>query len=185
MRITIKTGLLFAFGWILIKLSIFGMGKSVEVFKFAILGNMLFVILAITVGLYLQKRRDTEEGNALRDIKNGMTAGVPYALVVSAFIYFYYSKIDPSYNQHQIAESGVALEKALNDPSKLKKLKATNPDFEVMTVNQIRKAVNKNSEAVYNAKSTTIMALSAMLLYATLNSIFITIIFRKIVFRKR
>jgi hypothetical protein len=186
MRITLKIGILFAFAWMLIKLSIFGMGiSSEESLKPSLLINMFLLILAITVGLYLQKRKDTEESNALRDIKNGLSAGVPYAILVSIFIFFYYSKIDPSFTKHKIAESSIELKKVMDNPEKLKKLKETNPDFEVMTNKQITKAVLKNSEGAYNPKSTAIMSLAAMLLYSTLNSVFITIIFRKIVFRKR
>ena len=182
MRITLKIGILFAFGWILVKLSIFGMGISSEdSLKPSLLINMFLLILAITVGLYLQKRKDTEESNALRDIKNGLSAGVPYAI----FIFFYYSKIDPSFTKHKIAESAIELKKVMDNPDKFKKLKETNPDFEVMTNKQIIKAVLKNSESAYNPKSTAIMSLAAMLLYSTLNSVFITIIFRKIVFRKK
>lgn len=186
MRITVKFGILFAIAWILVKISIFGMGiSSDDSLKPSLLINMLFVILAISLGLYFQKRQDPEKGNALRDIKNGLSAGVPYAIIVSTFIYFYYSKIDADFTKHKIAESAVELKKVMDNPVKLKKLKDSNPDFEVMTKKQIVKAVLKNSESAYNPKSTAIMALSAMLLYATLNSVFITIIFRKIVFREK
>lgn len=185
MRITVKTGILFAIGWILFKLSLFGMGKSSETFLLSTFVNMFLLILAITVGLYLEKRNDQEDGNALRDIKNGMTAGIPYTIIVCVFIYFYYSKIDPEYNRHQISDSAVALEKEINDPVKFKRLKASNPDFEVMTKNQIRKNIIEKSKSAYNPKSTATVGLLAMSLYTTLNSIFITIIFRKIVFRNK
>lgn len=186
MRITVKVGILFAIGWILVKLSVFGMGvTSEDSLKPSLLINMLFLILAITVGLYIQKRRDTEESNALRDIKNGLSAGVPYAILVSVFIYFYYSKIDPDFTKHKIAESTFELKKVLENPAKLKKLKETNPDFEVMTEKQITKAVLKNTAGAYNPKSTGIMALAAMLLYSTINSVLITVVFRKVVFRQK
>jgi len=186
MRITLKTGILFACGWMLIKLSMFGTGMSSdESLKPSILINMLFLILAITVGLYLQKRKDTESGNALRDIKNGLSAGIPYAILVSFFIYLYYAKVDSNFTKHKIAESSVELTKIFKDPIKLKKLKNSNPDYEVMTNKQIVKAVLKNTESVFSPKSTSIMALAAMLLYSTLNSVFITIILRKFAFRKQ
>lgn len=186
MRITLKIGILFAFIWMLVKISIFGMGISSEnSLKPSLLINMFFLILAIAVGLYLQKRKDIEEGNALRDIKNGLSAGIPYAILVSIFIYIYYSKIDPDFTKHKIAESQIELQKIMENPSKLKKLKESNPDFEVMTNKQITKTVVKNSASAYHPKSTAIMGLAAMLLYATINSVFITIIYRKIVFRKK
>lgn len=186
MRITVKVGILFAIGWILVKLSLFGMGiDTKEVIIPAAFVNMFFLILAITLGLYLQKRKDTEDGNALRDIKNGMSAGIPYTLVVSIFIYFYYSKIEPDYLKHQLKERETELVKQLNNPVTLKKIKDSNADFEVMTKDQIQKQMMTNDKSPLSANSITVMALLAMTMYTTLNSIFITIIFRKIVFRRK
>lgn len=185
MRVTLKSGIIFAFGWILIKLSMFGMGvSSSDSLKPSVLLNMLFLILAVTVGLYLQKRKDSESGNVLKDIKNGMTAGLPYAILVSLFIYIYYAKVDPDYIQGKLADTEVELTKVMKNPKEYKKLKDSNPDFEVMNDKQITKAVLKNSRSAYNPKSTAIMALSAMILYALLNSIFITVILRKLVFKQ-
>lgn len=184
MRITVKVGILFAIGWILVKLSMFGIGVK-DAFIPGALINMLFVVLAITVGLYLQKRKDIDEGNTLRDIKNGMTAGIPYTIIISVFIYFYYSKIDPEYNKHQIAEKEISLDKNLNDSELFNKIKESNPDFEVMTKKQIKKAEMQKFRDIYNPKSSAIMALSSMLMYVTLNSVLITVIFRKIVFRNQ
>ena len=42
MKITVKTGILFAFGWMLVKLSLLGMGIAATTFEFSILTNMLF-----------------------------------------------------------------------------------------------------------------------------------------------
>ena len=54
-----------------------------------------------------------------------------------------------------------------------------------MTEKQITKAVLKNTAGAYNPKSTGIMALAAMLLYSTINSVLITVVFRKVVFRQK
>lgn len=185
MKITVKTGILFAFGWMLVKLSLLGMGIAATTFEFSILTNMLFLILAISLGLYFQKRKDTESGNALRDIKNGMLAGVPYAVLVSVFMFFYYEKINPEFIQHQISESEISLDKQLNDPVGFQKIKDSNPDYEVMTKTQIRKKIIANTKGVYSAKSTSILALLAMTVYATINSLLITAIFRKVVFKHK
>ncbi len=184
MRVTLKTGIIFAFAWMLIKLSLFGMGMSSEKsFLPSLFLNMFFLILAITIGLYLQKRKDTEQGNALKDIKNGMTSGFPYAILVSFFIYIYYSKIDPAFIQGKIADREVFLDKTINDPKQLQKLRDSNPDYEVMTVKQIRKIEIKNGKSAVSAGNNATMTILALLLYAMFNSIFITIILRKIVFK--
>ena len=45
-----------------------------------------------------------------------MLAGVPYAVLVSVFMFFYYEKINPEFIEHQISESEISLDKQLNDP---------------------------------------------------------------------
>jgi hypothetical protein len=124
-----------------------------------------------------------EESTALSDIKNGMTAGVPYALVVSVFLYFYYSKIDPDFNRHQIAEAEMSISKMLDDEKELQKLKDTNAEFEVMSKEELYEELSKGPKNFYNPTSTMTVSLLSLLLLATLNSIFVTIVYRKIVFR--
>ena len=186
MRVTLKSGIIFAFGWMLIKLSLFGMGMSSQKsFLPSLFLNMFFIILAITIGLYLQKRKEPEQGNALKDIKSGMTAGFPYAVLVSFFIYIYYAKVDPSFIEGKIADREAFLDKKIKNPQDFQILKNSNPDYEVMTVKQIRNIEIKNGKSALSASSDATFAMLAMLLYAMFNSIFITIILRKIVFKNK
>lgn len=186
MRITLKVGIISAFAWILVKLSIFGMGISIEKsINPSILINMLFVVLAISIGLYLQKRSDTDEGNALNDMKNGMSAGIPYAIIVSIFLYFYYAKINPEFTQHKISEGHTELLKKMKDPIKYKQLKNSNPDYEISTDKQIIKNEMNSLKSIWNAKSVSVLTLLALTMYSTFNSIIITIIYRKIVFKRK
>ena len=186
MRITVKIGVLFAAIWIGFKLILFTTqsGPSRYDLTFPILTNILCLLLAISIGLYLQKRRETEYTNALGDIKNGLSAGVPYILLVSIFMYFYYTKIDPEYNQHQRSEAAMQTEKMLGDPDELQALRDSNAEFEVMTIEELRKRLTSNQEAMYSAQAVTTIGLLGMLILATFNSIFITIVFRKLIFRQ-
>ena len=140
--------------------------------------------MAISLGLYFHKRQETEYTNALGDIKNGLSAGVPYILIVSIFLYFYYTKIDPEYNQHQRSEATMQLEKLLDNPKDLKAMRESNAEFEVMSVDQIRESIISNQEAMYSPQAVTTISLLGMLILATFNSIFVTIVFRKLVFRE-
>ena len=186
MGVTLKTGIILAFGWMLVKLSLFGMGMSSEKsFIPSLFLNMFFLILAITIGLYLQKRKDTEQGNALKDIKSGMTAGFPYAILVSLFLYIYYAKVDPAYIESKIADREVLLDKIIKDPKQFQKLRDSNANYEVMTVKQIKKAEKNNGKSALSASNNATFAMLAMLLYSMFNSIFITIILRKIVFKNK
>lgn len=185
MRITVKIGLLFAAIWISFKLVLFATltGAARYDMTFAIMTNILCLLLSISVGLYLHKRKQTEYESALGDIKNAMSAGVPYILVVSIFLYFYYTKIDPEYNQHQRSEAAMQLEKLLDNPEDLVELKKANAEFEVMSKDQIRESIISNQEAMYSPQAVTTISLLGMLILGTFNSIFVTIVYRKLVFR--
>ena len=186
MRVTVKIGLLFAAIWIGIKMVLFAtqVGASRYDLTIPIMANILCLLLAISVGLYLHKTKETEYTNALGDIKNGLSAGVPYIVVVSIFLYFYYTKIDPEYNQHQRSEAAMQLEKLLDNPDDLQKMRDSNAEFEVMSVEEIRESIVSNQEAMYSPQAVTTISLLGMLVLATFNSIFITIILRKLIFRQ-
>lgn len=185
MRITVKIGIIFALLWIALKMVLFLtlQGEYRFELKPAVLTNILFLLSAISIGLFLQKRRDTEDSNMLRDIKNGMSSGVPYTIIVSIFLYFYYANIDKEFIQHQISEHHVALEKELDDPERFKALKASNEDFEVMTRDQIEESIKDNINASLSPGSTMTLSLLGMLILTTINSIFVAAVYRKIVFK--
>ena len=183
MKITIKTGIFFALIWMIIKIIFLYTGTFTYNVVPAVMVNIFCLLLAITVGLYKQKLKDTEAGNALRDIKNAMSVGVPYAVLVSVFIFFYYAQIDPGFNEHQIAEAEVGIQKMIDNPVDFAKVKQSNEAFEVMTKDEIYEELIQGPRGFYSPISTMTVSMLAMLLLTTMNSIFITIVFRKIVFR--
>lgn len=185
MRVTVKFGLLFAALWIGFKLILFSTltGAARYDLQPAILTNILCLLLAITLGLYFHKRQEKEESNALSDIKNALSAGLPYTIIISVFLYFYYSSIDPEFNKHQLAEAEMQLEKILNNPEDFEALKKSNADFEVMSKDEIKKNLITNQEAMFSPQAVTTISLLGMLLLSTVNSIFVTIVFRRIIFR--
>ena len=185
MKITVKTGLLFAAIWIVIKMFFFTTGLTGGDIKVSAMINILCLLLSISVGLYLIKRHATEETSLMTDIKNGMTSGLPYIIVVSIFMYFFYSSINPEYITEQRALKVEQLQERLNDPEQLAMVRESNAKFEVMTEQQI---FNDMKDGAYNAispKFTSIINLLALLMLATLNSIFVAIIYRKVVFVPR
>lgn len=183
MKITVKTGLIFALVWIAFKMIFYLTGALQAQIVPSVMLNILCILLAISVGLYKQKRQETEHTSALHDIKNGMSAGVPYTLIVSCFLYFYYSSIDPEFNKHQIAEAEIGIEKMLSDSTEFEAIKRTRPEFEVMGKEEIFKELIQGPRGFYKASTTMTVSMLALLLLATINSIFVTIVYRKIVFR--
>ena len=185
MRVTVLLGVICAAVWIAVKMIFFYTQPVGYDIVPLVLINLFLLITAIGVGLFLQKMRDTEESNGLRDIKNGMTAGVPYAVIVSVFIYFYYEKIDPEFYEHRIAEEIYQIDKDLDDPKKFAEIKKSNPDYEVLSKEEIRQKAVKGAEGAFSPKSILPLSLLGLILMSALNSIFISIIYRRIVFRNQ
>lgn len=184
MRVTVKTGLITALAWILIKLIAFYTGITGTSVVPLVMLNILGVLLAVSIGLFLHKRSVGGDSNLLTDIKNGMSAGVPYAIIVSLFLYVYYSKIDPEYNEHRIAEFETGLLKELDDPVQFQKLKDSNPEFEVKSREEIYDSIMQGPKSFFKASSTMAISMLSLLLLATLNSIFVSIVYRRFIFRQ-
>jgi hypothetical protein len=185
MRITVKTGIIAALCWIGLKLSFFYLGLFEDSITAGVLTNILGVLIAISVGLFLQKMRDTDETNALLDMKNAMSAGVPYVVLVSIFIYFFYAKINPEYDRHQISENEVAIEKMVNDPKQLDAFRKTHEDAEVMTKEEIEAKLKESNRQGAAPGFRATLSVLALLVLSTLYSILVTIIYRQVVFKQR
>jgi len=184
MRITIKVGALFALGWMIVKLIFHFLGLVTDSVVPTIFINMFFLLAAISLGLYMHKKQEGfSQGNAMSDIKAAMSAGIPYALLVAIFIYFYYSQINPEYVSHQVSEAETTIKNALNDPKQLKLIRAEQEAFEVMSKEDIYKELVKGPRSFYSAGSTMTISLLGMVLLATLYSILVTVIFRTVLFR--
>ena len=178
MKLPIKIGIGLAFLWIAIKMVALAINFSVDDIKIFVFINMFLLTTAIAVSLYLVKRKEVES-NLLNDIKNGMLAGVPYAAIVSIFLYFYYQNIYPEFNEKKVHE----IELRMQNPKTIKEIQTTNPSMENKTDAEVKRDVIANTKAIYNAKFTLVISLLALMVYSTLNSIVIAMIYRKVVFR--
>lgn len=186
MRPSIKIALVFTAIWFTGKMLFFWFQVFQQPWevKFMVMWNILCLLLAVSLGsLYEKRRQGNEAGTAMTDIKNGLTGGFIYSLIVGVLIYVYYAKIDPDYNARQIERVEVSLDKALNDPEQFEKIKQ-NPDFGSKTKQEIRSAIMDNQRAVYSAGSTMTVSWLGMLILSTLNSVIVAIIYRRILFRR-
>lgn len=178
MKFTTKIGIAGALLWILIKTTAWAFEFSLNEIKVFVFINMFLLTASIAIGLYFVKSKETES-NLLNDIKNGMLAGVPYTILVSAFMYLYYEKIYPEFNHIKVHE----IEMKLNEPNTIKSIQKSNPDMKNKSASEIKHAVITNTKSIYNAKFTMLVGLLALMIYSTLNSLLISVIFRRIVFR--
>ena len=178
MRLPLKVGLLAAAIWISIKLVAFSLSLSLNDLRPFVFINMFILTAAIAIALYLVKRKETEN-NLLNDVKNGMLAGVPYAVIVSVFLYFYYEKIYPDFIERRLNERSLEL----SNPQTIKKIQRSIPEMENKSFEEIKKEDMEKAKDSLKANRAMLLSMLSLLLYATLNSIVISVIFRRIVFR--
>ena len=179
----LKVGIGFAIGWCLVKYISFLINPLPPSILPTVLLNILFMLTAIALALYQLKRQQSEETSLLADIKNGLKSGVPYTVIVAVFLYIFYGNINPEFNKMQIEKTQAKIEKVFNNPEEYKKLKESNPTFEVMTKEELMKEMKTGPQTFYTPGTTMTVSLLAMLLLATLYSILVSVIYRRIVFR--
>jgi hypothetical protein len=178
MKKSINIGIGFAVIWIILKLVAFNFQVFLTDLKPFIFANMLFVTVAISIALYLKKRTQ-ESVILLDDVKTGMASSIIYTVIVSVFIYFYYQSIYPEFNSSKISEMEILLE----DESKVEELRKSNPDMENISSDEIRSQVLSSIGQYYSAQFTMTISLLGLLIYSTLNSLLISLIFRKVIFK--
>ncbi len=75
------------------------------------------------------------------------------------------------------------MEHQLNDPDNLKDLKNTNEDLSNKSDQEIKKLMMNNTEMMYSAKFTMVITLLGLTIFSAINSLIISLIYRRIVFR--
>jgi hypothetical protein len=73
----------------------------------------------------------------------------------------------------------------MNNPKEFAKIKKQNPDFEVLSKSEIKKKAMDSAKGALSPDSVLPLALLGLILMSAINSIFITIIYRRIVFRPK
>jgi len=181
-----KTGLLIGvFGsllWFCTKLIFYWSGYASDSVNGFVFLNMFLATFVVAFGLYLVKKKGNES-NLLMDVKNAMVSGVSYAVLTSIFIYLYYGKIDTSYNERQLRKVYVQINKELNDSLKVKAIKTENPRYRTYSKEQLFNEAKKSPEMFFNAQFTMTLTLLALMLYVTLNSLIISVVYRKLIFK--
>ena len=146
--------------------------------------NNLFLLAAISVGLYFEKKREGfGQGTALSDIKHSMIAGAPYALLVAIFMYFYYTDINPEYVETRISDRMDLVYNAMERDSYMDSLKVQSPEYKVLTNEEIYTDIRISTVSAYSPKALLTFSLLGLMILGFTYSIFITVIFRKILLR--
>jgi hypothetical protein len=172
-------GLAFGLIWIACKMIAYNFHFLLNEIQPFVLLNMALLTIAIALFMYRKKRFSTSESNILTDIKSGLSAGLPYTLLVSFFLFFYYRDIYPEFNQNKRA----AYERRMDSPEEIAAIRLGNSALENKSDSEIVEMARKNTAMMYDPQFTLSVSLLALLVYSTLNSLLIAVIYRKVVFR--
>lgn len=184
MKPALKLAIFCSASWIGLKLFFFTLDVFQEDIFFSGLLNNLFLLTAIAVGLYLTKKKEGfGTGSALSDIKNAMVAAAPYAVIVSVFMFFFYRDINPNFTEVKLNDRMDQVYEAMERESYVDSLKIQNQDFNVMSNDEIYVFIRKEMAAAYDPSSLLTFSLLGMLILGLTYGIFITLIYRKILFK--
>lgn len=180
MKVSVKTGAICAAIWILAKLTMFYAGMNDSLVP-GIMLNTFLMLAAIAIGLYLTKVKQ-DDSNTLTDIKDAMSASLPYTVILSAFMYMYYDGIDTEFLEHRNSERMTAIEKSI-EGEQWDIFRKENPNFETMSREEYLTQQQENTDLFLSPKSVALMNLLGGLVLGTFYSIFVAIIYRRVVFR--
>jgi len=186
MKTSVKIALLFVLIWFTGKYSFFYFDvlQTGDQYFFQVMWNLLCLLLAMFVGSYMEKRgEDRRNSTALGDIKSIMGGGMVYTVAVSLLMYVYYSKIDPDYNAHQVEVVEQGLRNSFKNPKYVKAQRESNPAFKTLTEDEMFDKLMENPRVMYSPKSVMLISLLGLLLLTVINSIVLTFIFRRLIFR--
>lgn len=178
MNKAVKYGLLASLVWICVKMVALALGISLYDIKYFGLLNMFLLTFIITWSIYKHKQVQTES-NLLVDIKNGMLAGVPYTAVVSVFLFFYYGQIFPEFREKKMNDVYMRID----TKKELDAIRKNQPELENKSDQEIRKLAIQDWKNKLDPQFTMMISLLALLFYTTMNSLLISLVFRRIIFR--
>jgi hypothetical protein len=180
MKPAVKVGLIGATVFILIKLSCYFLEISLDnIIPFGLI-NMFLLLACISIAIFIEKIRGNQL-NFLDDVKTGMSAGIPYGIIVSVFLLIYYKNIYPEFSENKLESLKIEMQKS----EYFDNYREKNEDLRNKSDEEIREQEIEKTKLFTDANSVFLMNLLATTLLATLNSIIVTIIMRRVIFRNQ
>jgi hypothetical protein len=94
-------------------------------------------------------------------------------------LFFYYQDIYPEFNENKRA----AYEQRMDSPKEIAAIRKSNSALENKSDGEIVEMARQNTAMMYDPQFTLSVSLLALLVYSTLNSLLIAVIYRRVVFR--
>jgi hypothetical protein len=144
----------------------------------------MFILAIIAITLWYRYRAvSLQESNFLVDFKDAMKHAAIYVVLVSAFIWLYYSAIDSDFLEVRITDQLAAHKEYLSDPANLAELKKTNPMLEELSAEEILNMEEENKRKFLSPLVTATGSLVGLIFLSITYSLFATVLFRKVLLK--
>lgn len=168
---TFQIALFFGLLTIVAKLVVYGFDFE---YRYTIFSNLLLVLASIFFSIRNYKFQNSLHTSFGNDFKEGLKAGVVFALVVAAVAYVYYGSINPEFLQEKIDERIVLAENANVDSL----IQAGRLDAS-MTKEQLVIREQENVSKIYSPFYYSTLSLVGYIIVGAIYSIFMTLIIRR------
>ncbi|HYG52158.1 MAG TPA: hypothetical protein VD905_14705 [Flavobacteriales bacterium] len=182
MNKTTGAGLGFALVFITLKCIFFITGFQYTHYNFVILANIVCVLLAVGLGMYVAREKNNRMlSSGIARIKAGIRGGAIYALVVSIFVFFYYNNIDKKFGQDKIKERVQWAEKM-----DFKQVQRDNPDaWGNRSRGDFIDEQKANAELFFSPFMITTVTLISLMIVSMIYAVVMNIIFKNLFFKPR
>lgn len=184
MKTPIRIGFAAALVWIIFTMIMYYGGWSIPGFEAGILVNVFLLMAAAALGVYLKRKEENwEQTPFLADFKSAMQSGAIYAVCVSAFIYLYHEKIDPSIKNDLIQKRMIAIQENVPDEETYAKLQAEDPAWQDNGYDDYIEIQEDITRSVISSSSVFLFHLLGLFFFGLFYSFFAALILRKVVLR--
>lgn len=184
MKTSVKFGFFFALLWIISVLCAFLAGYSVDFFLISEILGLLFLVIAIFLGLFMTKKENKyEHVNALEDFKVAMQAGIVYTIIATGFTYVYHNQIDPSIKESFINQRNEALHLEYPDEASYIELQEADPKWATFSFDDFIENQEDQTSSFIGPFFTSFFHLMVLFMFSIFYSFFVMIVIRKVILR--
>lgn len=176
MKLPIRISLIGAGIYILIELILLlaGMNQSREVIVLTLGANTLILLVIVALSILINFNRNKAGGlSMIVDLKMGITAAAIYSVVISSFLFLYFSVLDPSYPEMRKQQiiSGMQDQEAIDT---LNEQMEANPDhFAGKSSDDIQEMNHNNVEHMLSANTVFPLSLFSLFFLGMVYSFFV------------
>jgi len=181
---TKKIALIFGLSWIIIKLIVFNLGYSVQLFNITAMINLLFLLLVIFVTLHYFRLKSGKKEKTLflTDLKEAMKGGSIYTVIITGFLLIYFSGIDPDFASNRLELQGIISPENID----FEELKRQNPiKLQGMSKEDFIDKEKETIELFSSPFLVTTITLAGMMLASLFYSFVAVTLYRKVLLKLR